>query len=282
MADSFYEYFPKQHLILGGRTSQYKDMYMTALQSAKEHLFFQPLNPNNEEMLISGTVKRHSAARVEFRPQGQHLSCFAGGMVALAAKIFQQTDELHTARKLVDGCLWAYKSMPSGVMPEIFTAIPCQDDGERNCTWSKKKWYNAVADHVHNGDVSDRSSESAEQLIMQRNLPPGLIDIPDRRYSLRPEAIESIFVLYRITGDKTLQDKAWQMFQAISNATKTDIAFASVKDVTEEQPQLYDSMESFWTAETLKYFYLIFSEPNVVSLDDYVFNTEAHPLLRPR
>jgi len=30
-----------------------------------------------------------------------------------------------------------------------------------------------------------------------------------------------------------------------------------------------------------QYFYLIFSEPSVISLDDYVFNTEAHPLKRP-
>lgn len=34
-------------------------------------------------------------------------------------------------------------------------------------------------------------------------------------------------------------------------------------------------------AETLKYFYLIFSPPDLISLDEYVFNTEAHPLLRP-
>jgi len=34
-------------------------------------------------------------------------------------------------------------------------------------------------------------------------------------------------------------------------------------------------------AETLKYFYLIFSEPELVSLDDFVFNTEAHPLRTP-
>lgn len=29
-------------------------------------------------------------------------------------------------------------------------------------------------------------------------------------------------------------------------------------------------MESFWTAETLKYYYLIFAEPDLVSLDEYV------------
>jgi mannosyl-oligosaccharide alpha-1,2-mannosidase len=35
-------------------------------------------------------------------------------------------------------------------------------------------------------------------------------------------------------------------------------------------------------AETLKYFYLIFSPPDIISLDEYVLNTEAHPFLRPK
>jgi len=41
-------------------------------------------------------------------------------------------------------------------------------------------------------------------------------------------------------------------------------------------------LQSFWIAETLKYFYLIFSEPELISLDDYVFNTEAHPFRLPK
>ena len=40
--------------------------------------------------------------------------------------------------------------------------------------------------------------------------------------------------------------------------------------------------DSFFLAETLKYFYLLYSEPDVVSLDDWVFNTEAHPFKRPK
>ena len=36
-------------------------------------------------------------------------------------------------------------------------------------------------------------------------------------------------------------------------------------------------LQSFFLAETLKYLYLIFEEDNVVSLDEWVFNTEAHP-----
>lgn len=38
-------------------------------------------------------------------------------------------------------------------------------------------------------------------------------------------------------------------------------------------------MESFFLGETLKYLFLLFSEDTeLVSLDKYVFNTEAHPL----
>jgi mannosyl-oligosaccharide alpha-1,2-mannosidase len=37
-------------------------------------------------------------------------------------------------------------------------------------------------------------------------------------------------------------------------------------------------MQSFFLAETLKYLYLLFSPPSLISFDEWVFNTEAHPL----
>lgn len=45
-------------------------------------------------------------------------------------------------------------------------------------------------------------------------------------------------------------------------------------------PPKRDKMESFFLAETLKYLYLLLddSQPDLVPLDQYVFNTEAHPL----
>ena len=45
-------------------------------------------------------------------------------------------------------------------------------------------------------------------------------------------------------------------------------------------PMLRDKMESFWPAETLKYLYLLLdeSQPELLPLDQFVFNTEAHPL----
>lgn len=274
MADSLYEYFPKQHLMLGGRSDQYRSMYLTALESAKEHIFFRPLNPDNQQLLLPGVLQRKSAINIKLIPEAQHLTCFAGGMVALAAKAFQQTDDLEVARQLLDGCLWAYESMPSGIMPETFYAAPCKHTTDDNCTWTNEKWYRAVNDPTPGrhavDDTRQEAMDQAQTVIKNAKLAPGFTRIIDSRYLLRPEAIESLFVLYRITGDTSLQDKAWNMFQAISNATKTAIAYAGISDVTVVDSDLLDSMESFWTAETLKYFYLIFSEPDIISLDEYV------------
>lgn len=87
--------------------------------------------------------------------------------------------------------------------------------------------------------------------------------------------------MYRLTGDPIWQDKGWTMFKAIINATTVKYGHAAVYDVMEPTPYHQDSMESFWLAETLKYFYLLFSTPETISLDEWVLNTEAHPFLRP-
>ncbi|KAJ4356374.1 uncharacterized protein N0V89_004407 [Didymosphaeria variabile] len=278
MSDSLYEYFPKEFLMLGGRQEQYRTLYQHAIEAAKQHLFFRPLNPQNQDILISGNVRMSSLGMVKLDPEAQHLACFAGGMVGIAAKIFNRTDELDVARKLVDGCIWAYNSTPINIMPETFHVIPCQDPND--CEWNEERWYRGIIDQ----HVLDNTKDAA-QIIEEDGLQPGMTKIGDRRFLLRPEAIESIFILYRITGDSILQDAAWTMFTAITNATETAIAHSAIEDVTVKQAQgtrKIDECESFWMAETLKYFYLIFSEPGLVSLDEFVFNTEAHPLRRPQ
>jgi len=58
--------------------------------------------------------------------------------------------------------------------------------------------------------------------------------------------------------------------QAIEKYTKTDYASAAIADVRDVRSEKINSMESFWLAETLKYFYLIFADPTVLSLDEYV------------
>lgn len=60
------------------------------------------------------------------------------------------------------------------------------------------------------------------------------------------------------------------MFQAIHKHTNATYGASAINDVTQEYPAATDNMESFWLAETLKYFYLLFSDPGFISLDEYV------------
>ena len=176
--------------------------------------------------------------------------------------------------------------MPSGLMPETFHMSACQvgtnEPAPGRCEWTDDKWYEAISKkHSPMGHKDMTAIELGKTLVKQRHIFPGFTDHGNNRYILRPEAIESIFILYRITGDVKLQEAAWKMFQSINTATKTPIAHAAIYDVRSQMPEQSDRMESFWLAETLKYFYLIFSEPSVVDLDEWVLNTEAHPFKRP-
>lgn len=280
MSDSLYEYLPKQYLMLGGVLEQPRVMYEKVMEVAKKHLFFRPLNPKNEDILISGELRVSGDGRIDLTSKGQHLGCFVGGMVGIGSKIFNRSDELEIAKKLTNGCVWAYESQVTGIAPEIFTLIECKPN---DCEWSEQKWHKAVQDvSVFEESPGQTMEEKVRLTIQDRRLAPGFTFIQDRRYILRPEAIESVFMMYRLTGDTTWQDKAWTMFEKIESATKTEIASSAMADVTLETPPLTDSMESFWLAETLKYFYLIFSDMELVSLDEYVLNTEAHPLKRPK
>ncbi|WCJ42300.1 Mannosyl-oligosaccharide 1 2-alpha-mannosidase MNS2 [Euphorbia peplus] len=93
---------------------------------------------------------------------------------------------------------------------------------------------------------------------------------------LRPETVESLFYLWRLTGNKTYQDWGWNIFQAFERNSRIETGYVGLKDVNTGIKD--NMMQSFFLAETLKYLYLLFSPPSVLPLDEWVFNTEAHPL----
>lgn len=275
MADSLYEYLPKQHMLLGGRGDQMKKMYDYSITAAMNHIFFQPMVPDNRDILFSGAAAVDDGTKkITTEPKGQHLGCYAGGMVGIGAKLFNHPEHINMARKLVDGCIWAYDSMPSGIMPEVFTMVAC--DMNSDCEWDENKWREAVLQEAKRRGQQEGQPDFTNDVellnytIAQRHLQPGYVEIDDRRYLLRPEAIESVFIHYRLTGESDLPDAAWRMFQAIEKHTRTEFANAMISDVTVSATDKQNKMESFWLAETLKYFLLIFSEPSVVSLDEYV------------
>jgi hypothetical protein len=103
----------------------------------------------------------------------------------------------------------------------------------------------------------------------------------DTRYLLRPETVESLFILNYLTGDPVYREWGWEIFQAIERFCRTDVAYGQIYDVRNVNDSPMDKMESFFLAETLKYLFLLFDPDTPIDiLNTHVFNTEAHPLRR--
>ncbi|EMD00200.1 glycoside hydrolase family 47 protein [Baudoinia panamericana UAMH 10762] len=444
-SDSTYEYLPKEYMLLGGAIEQYKDMYIASADAVINNLIYRPMTQDGTDVLISGSMKVSVNTTTgeyikELAPEAEHLTCFAGGMFAMAGKIFNRPGDVQIGRKLTDGCVWAYNATTTGIMPEIFEAIECENWSD--CKWNQTAYWqkldpyeetrtkipanlaatnsapalahtstsvavaaqtsttsSAMAEVTESAEVkipeedrwsnnpakdkptgselasewiktggSDMSalddtptrwtdetkqgssesssnpkivgftkrqleklddlpyvgeaavdsssaavaasratttpaaqatvpspntavytpkpplshSEFVQKKIEDERLPPGFVRIKDRRYILRPEAIESVFYMYRITGEQYWRDMGWKMFLAVDEHTTALYGNSAIDDVTKMAPEQKDSMESFWLAETLKYFYLLFDDAEKWSLDDWVLNTEAHFFRRPK
>ena len=98
-------------------------------------------------------------------------------------------------------------------------------------------------------------------------------------YILRPEVIESWFVLYRITGNNKYREWCWAAVEAIERYCKVRAGYSGIRNVyrTDGEDLHDDVQQSFFLAETLKYLYLTFTEPDEIPLEKWVFNTEGHP-----
>ena len=126
-------------------------------------------------------------------------------------------------------------------------------------------------------------TESAFKMWQLKGIEPEQLDystmtILAPQYHLRPELIESIYYMFHYTGEQKYLDMGVTVLESIIKNCKTDEAYAGLSDVTTMEQA--DEMESFFFAETLKYLYLLFAPPETLEFDNYIFNTEAHPLKR--
>ncbi|KAA0715887.1 Mannosyl-oligosaccharide 1,2-alpha-mannosidase IB [Triplophysa tibetana] len=100
----------------------------------------------------------------------------------------------------------------------------------------------------------------------------------EKYYILRPEVIETYWYMWRFTHDPKYRQWGWEAVQAIDKYCRVSGGFSGVKDVYSSNPTYDDVQQSFFLAETLKYLYLLFSSDELLPLENWVFNTEAHPL----
>lgn len=84
-------------------------------------------------------------------------------------------------------------------------------------------------------------------------------------YHLRPELAESVWYLYRATGNPLLLEIGKNMITAINKTARVECGFATVRNCLYHT--LTDRMESYFLAETLKYLYLLFDTESPFSME---------------
>ncbi|KAK9093492.1 hypothetical protein Syun_028403 [Stephania yunnanensis] len=261
--DSYYEYLIKVWLQHGrGQNTDLNylhKMYEEAMKGVRQRLV-RKSKPKGLVFVgelpygIDGT----------FSPKMDHLVCFLPGTLALGATkgstknealkenllSFEDLENLKLAEDLMKTCFEMYAVTSTGLAPEIA--------------------YFHVDEFAEDGlDGGNKSSEYVNDIIIKQ---------ADRHNLLRPETVESLFVLYRITEDKKYRDWGWQILMAFEKYTRVDSGgYSSLDDVTMLPPHRRDKMETFFLGETLKYLYLLFGESTNIPLDKFIFSTEAHP-----
>lgn len=294
--DSYYEYLIKQYLQTGSRETVYLEMWNEALLGVKQYLITWSKDSN-----FTVLAERQTGLESPLTGKMDHLVCFLPGTIALAltgGAGLEQTkamlgegwtrehaQNLQLAEELAKTCYGMYLVTPTGLAPEI-TYFELDPRGAPSWNMSDQSFrIPASAPLVDRLDARWRSDFD--------------IHSNDVHNLQRPETIESLFYLWRITGNVMYREWGWKIFEsflrhsAIHDSTGKVIGYTSIGSVMNTNTRIIassspggpvrgitgrDNMEGFWLAETLKYLYLLFSDEveEWNDLEKIVFNTEAH------
>lgn len=224
--------------------SFYEYMLKLWLQSGKQEDMYREMYDESMDGLAKELVEKSKPSGLTYIKEGRsnnmdHLACFMGGLLALGA----YTDPLGLDSERAQRDLRIGKAL----------TYTCYQTYARTAT-------GIGPEIVQFNDGYDFSAIS-------------------KYYILRPETVESLFILHSLTGDPVYREWGWEIFLAIKHHCEKGVAFATIHDVTDASGPTEDKMESFFLAETLKYLYLLFDpDTDVDILNKHVFNTEAHPM----
>ncbi|KIK58077.1 glycoside hydrolase family 47 protein [Collybiopsis luxurians FD-317 M1] len=243
--DSYLEYLIKYARVTNTNDTLFADTWHAAVDSSIRNL------------LTTSTVGNHTYLADwdsgEVLLEGSHLACFAPGNWILGGKLLNNDTIVNIGLQLADACWNTYASTATGIGPESFAFIAPIGTFQQP-TRQEQTFYNEHGFFITNGV-----------------------------YIQRPEVLESNFYAWRVTGDTKYLDRAAsaiKSFQTFLVANETN-GYAGINDVTNPPDGLQDDTESFWFAEVLKYLWLTFDDPDNISLDNFVFNTEGQVFEAP-
>ncbi|KAI0281883.1 glycoside hydrolase [Russula brevipes] len=270
-ADSAYEYMLKQWLLSGRTDTKARDLYLRSANAILENLTY--ISPKRNLLYVTDAFV-DSDGTIDPTHVFEHLTCFLPGVLALGAATLPDVPRTHlwAARGLANTCWMLYADSPTGLSP---------DEVVMNASSESSSWDGLWATHLarweRSGEHGDPPGLRPVEPVQDENMREYKPNKPG--YLLRPETVESFYLLWRTTGDVVWRERGWVVFEAILNVTRVeDSGFASIGNVYHPQAVLLDQMPSWFLAETLKYLFLLFTDDDLLPLDHWVFNTEAHPL----
>ena len=235
--DSYYEYLIKQYLQTNKQEPVYEEMWEQALQGVREHLVTY-----TEPSGFTIVGEKPDGIGNSLSPKMDHLVCFLPGTIALAATgglteaeakklpswSKKKESEMQLARELMHTCWGMYKYMATGLAAEITyfeIAEPHLPEG-------------APHNPPANFDA-DPEATWRQDFVVKQN---------DVHNLQRPETVESLFYMWRITGDVKYREWGWDMFTSFveHTAVAEKGGFTSLSNANVIPPKVRDNMESFW------------------------------------
>ncbi|KAK9318597.1 glycoside hydrolase [Lipomyces starkeyi] len=246
--DSYYEYLLKQYLQTNSKEDVYRQMYDESMAGVKKRLMQKSL-PSG----LTYVAELDHGIDGALSPKMDHLVCFLPGNLALGST---GGYPLHIAQRTS----WTITQASD---------MKLAKDLARTCYEMYRVTKTGIAPEIVYFNTDTKGTEDIS------------IKWQDSHNLQRPETVESLFIMWRITKDPIYREWGWEIFEAFRKYAHLPdgTGYTCLESVNEVPPRPRDNMESFWMAETLKYLYLLFEDDDsILPLEKVVFNTEAHPM----
>lgn len=229
------EYLIKQYLQTSGQEPIYLQMWEEVVAGIEKHLVLQTKHAG---LKVIGELPQGIGGHLS--PKMDHLVCFLPGSIALGATggytvsqarkmpgwTAQKERQIQLAKDILKTCWGMYVVTKTGLAPEI-------------------AWFN-----VHEQDLKPRSGERPGRKTkdsLEAWKEDFIVKQLDAHNLQRPETVESLFMMWRITEDPLYREWGWKIFQAFEKHTKIEgKGYTSLNDVNALPPPTRDNMESFW------------------------------------
>ncbi|KAF8967669.1 glycoside hydrolase [Flammula alnicola] len=272
-AHSALHYLLKQWVLTAKSDSRSLDLYLGAINYIIRNLFF--ITPKRQLLYVTDIQDGVLSHRFE------HLSCSLPGLLALGVHTLGislplRDRELHlwAAQGLAYTCWTTYNDQASGLGPEeVQMKAWLSPEGELLGRWMT---------HVEEWEKLGKKGTGPPGTSQTEQHAPSLEDreytLLRPQYLLKPELVESFYLMWKSTKNSLWRDRGWSIYESIERETKTRYGYAGILQVDQLPSAMKDEMPSYFLAETLKYLYLLCTNEDPIPLNSWVFNAKGHPL----